>query len=52
VLAPLRLRLRTAAREARRLRPVAPRLAPLAPLARAAAGRAPPHGGCVTALLA
>jgi len=51
-LAPLRLRLLTAAREAPRLRPVAPLLAEAAPLARAAAGRAPPHGAVASTLLA
>lgn len=51
-LAPLRLLLRSAAREARRLRPAIPQLVAPAPLARAGAGRAPPHGVVATALLA
>lgn len=42
--APLRLTLRLALRRAGISRPVAPVLAAAAPLARAAAGRAPPHG--------
>jgi len=50
-LAPLRLRLRGAARAtARALRPAAPARRPLAPLARAGAGRAPPRGGAAPAL--
>jgi hypothetical protein len=51
-LAPLRLRLRTAAREARRLAPAVPALPALTPLAGAAAGRAPPRRGVATTLLA
>jgi hypothetical protein len=50
-LAPLRLWLRTAVREARRLRPVVPLLDEAAPLARSAAGRAPPHGAVATTRL-
>jgi hypothetical protein len=49
-LAPLRLRLRLRGRaSARFLRPIAPLLHAPAPLARAAAGRAPPHGAAVFA---
>ncbi len=49
-LAPLRLRLRAAARAAARmLRPLAPEPRLPAPLARAAAGRAPPRAGAAPA---
>ncbi|HKG38487.1 MAG TPA: hypothetical protein VKB25_05815 [Conexibacter sp.] len=51
-LAPLRLRLRSAAREARRLRPTMPLLVAGTPLARAGAGRAPPRCADAPALLA
>ncbi|MFL5818623.1 MAG: hypothetical protein ACJ76L_13630, partial [Conexibacter sp.] len=49
-LAPLRLQLRPRGRaSARLLRPIAALLHAPAPLARAAAGRAPPHGTAVVA---
>jgi hypothetical protein len=51
-LAPLRLRLRSAAREASAPRHAAPSLFAPAPLARAAAGRAPPRSAVAPALLA
>jgi hypothetical protein len=50
-LAPLRLRLQSAVREARRLRPAIADLVVPAPLALAAAGRAPPRLAAATALL-
>jgi len=50
-LSPLRLRLRTVAREARRLRPAVPALIAPSPLACAAAGRAPPSRGAVVTTL-
>lgn len=51
-LAPLRLRLRDAARETRRVRPAMLDLVAPAPLARRAAGRAPPRRAVATALFA
>lgn len=51
-LAPLRLRLRDAAREMRPLRPATLHLVAPAPLARRAAGRAPPRRAVATPLFA